>query len=99
MRWCPPSLNAAAAIERSVRAPLRGQEIELLTPEDVVLFKVLSTREKDLEGAAAILGHLAGRLDTDLITNEIQRLTEEIEDHDVQDRWRRCESRYPSDSH
>ena len=29
---------ATAAIARAVRAPLRGQEIELLAPEDVVLF-------------------------------------------------------------
>lgn len=82
---------AAAAVARAVRAPLRDQEIQLLTPEDVVLFKLLSTREKDLEDAAAILRELAERLDGAGIAKEVDRLAGEIEDHRVQERWRRCE--------
>jgi hypothetical protein len=89
---------AAAAIGRAVRAPLRGHEIELLTPEDVILFKVLSTREKDLEDAAAILRGLAERLAMDLIADEIGRLTGEIQGHDIQKRWQRCVTRSSTDS-
>lgn len=81
---------ASAAIKRAVRAPLRGREITLLSPEDVILFKVLSTRDKDLEDAAAILRELAGRLDLRELNAEVDRLAAEVEDHDVPERWRRC---------
>lgn len=81
---------AVAAVERAARAPLRGEEISLMTPEDVVIFKVLSTREKDVEDAAAVLRELSGRLDVAGIAAEIDRLSAEIPDHDLQARWRRC---------
>lgn len=87
------SRYAAAAIGRAMRAPLRDQELVLLSPEDVVIFKVLSTREKDLEDAAAILEELAGKLDVAAISTEIERLGTEIQGHDVEDRWRRCQHR------
>lgn len=83
---------AALAVARTLRAPLRGHDISLLAPEDVVIFKVLSTREKDLEDAAAILRHLGDELDLATIGTEIQRLAAEIEGHDVAGRWLRCQS-------
>ncbi|HVS31033.1 MAG TPA: hypothetical protein VMS98_06230 [Thermoanaerobaculia bacterium] len=81
---------AAVAVARALRAPLRGSEISLLTPEDVVIFKVLSTRDKDLEDAAAIIQELGPQLDLATVRAELEELAAEIRDHDIDARWRRC---------
>jgi hypothetical protein len=64
---------APVAVERALRAPLRGQDICLLAPEDVVIFEILSTREKDLEDAAAILRRLGDELDGAMMGMELSR--------------------------
>jgi hypothetical protein len=81
---------AALAVGRVLRAPLRGSEISLLAPEDVVIFKILSTREKDLDDASAILRHLGEDLDLLTIDAEVGRLASEVSQHDVEHRWRQC---------
>lgn len=86
------SRYAALAIGRAVRAPLRDSEISILAPEDVVIFKVLSTREKDLEDGAAIIRQLGKELDLATIDQEIERLVAEVPRHDVEQRWERCRS-------
>lgn len=84
---------ARLAIERAVRAPLRDREIRLLLPEDVVLFKLLSSRERDLEDAASILDALTDRIDLAAISAEVDRLASEIPEHDLRRRWQRCGGR------
>ncbi|HEV8240471.1 MAG TPA: hypothetical protein VGS57_13965 [Thermoanaerobaculia bacterium] len=81
---------ASLAVRRAVRAPLRGSEISLLAPEDVVIFKVLSTREKDVEDGAAIIRRLGGALDVAAIDAEVGHLIAEVPQHEVEQRWRRC---------
>jgi hypothetical protein len=46
---------AASAPERAVTGALRGTPIRVLSPEDFVLFKLLSTRDRDLEDAGPVL--------------------------------------------
>jgi hypothetical protein len=84
---------AALAVSRVLRAPLRGSDVALLTPEDVVIFKILSTRDKDLEDASAILHHLGDGLDRATIDAEVARLAVEVPQHDVEQRWNRCRRR------
>lgn len=84
---------AAAAVARAIRAPLRDTEISLLTPEDVVIFKVLSTREKDLEDAAGILARLGPEIELPRIDEELETLAGEIPDHEILRRWSRCRAR------
>jgi hypothetical protein len=78
------------AIGRALRAPLRGAEISLLAPEDVVIFKVLSTREKDLEDASAVIRELGDELDLAAIDSDLGLLATEIEGHEIARRWKRC---------
>jgi hypothetical protein len=40
---------------RSIGAPLRDRNVQVLTPEDFVLFKLLSTRERDLDDAISVV--------------------------------------------
>ncbi len=78
---------AVAVLARAVEAPLRGQTIRVVAPEDFVLLKVISTRESDLTDAASVLAREPDALDQSLIEQEIGQLAEEIPDHDVRARW------------
>ena len=75
------------AIERAVRAPLRDGEVSVLTPEDFILFKLLSTRARDLEDAASVLRVSGDALDREMIEREVDVLAGEIPDHDLRERY------------
>jgi len=59
----------------------------VLTLEDFIIFKVLSTRERDAEDARAAIRRSAGVLDEPLLEQEIARLADELNDVDVRGRW------------
>jgi hypothetical protein len=80
---------AARALARSLASTLRQREIHVLTPEDFVIFKVLSTRELDLEDASSVLRALGPDLDTELLQQEIDGLAGSVGSHPLRDRWRR----------
>lgn len=72
---------------RILRGTLRDSEIDVVSPEDFVILKVLSTRDRDLEDARSVVASLRARLDFNLIRNEIEMLAGEIADHPVHDRF------------
>ena len=80
---------AAAALKRAVTGSLRGIAIRVLSPEDFVLFKLLSTRERDLEDAATLRRAEGLSLDRSFIDAEAERLAAEIPDHDIRTRLSR----------
>ena len=80
---------AAGALERAVTGALRGEAIRVLSPEDFVLFKLLSTRDRDIEDARAVLRASDLPLDRSFIDDEAVRLAAEIPDHDVTGRLAR----------
>lgn len=80
---------AVNVLRRAVAGALRGQEIRATSPEDFVILKVLATRERDLDDARSVIETLGARLDEALIRTEIQRLIEEIPDHDIRGRFAR----------
>lgn len=78
---------ARAVLARSLESPLRGERVRVVSPEDYVLLKVLSTRDRDLEDAAAVLVRMRGELDQGLLEREIGLLAAEQLDVDVAGRW------------
>lgn len=74
---------AALVLSRAFEGELLAERIRIVTPEDFVLLKVLSTREKDLEDARSVLAALAGQIDCDAIRAEAALLAKEIPDHPV----------------
>ena len=80
---------ARRALSRALSSTLRTQPIRLLTPEDFVVFKILSTRELDLEDAQSVLVSLGTEIDRGLIESEIATLAREGPDHPISERWRR----------
>lgn len=77
---------ASAVLDRALKAPLRGTEISIVSPEDFVLLKVLSTRDRDLDDAASVLHALSARLDFPVIAREEIALAAEIPGHPVRER-------------
>jgi len=80
---------ARRALDRALDSTLRGRSIRLLTPEDFVVFKVLSTRDRDLDDAASVLATLGSEIDRRRIEAEVLGLQEAVPDHPVVERWRR----------
>lgn len=74
---------AREALRRAITGSLRGTAIRVLSPEDFILFKILSTRDRDLEDAATIFRAMGPQLDRSLIAAEADMLAVEIPDHDV----------------
>jgi len=79
---------ARRALTRALGSTLRSQPIRLLTPEDFVVFKVLSTRELDLDDARSVLASLGAELDRSQIESEVVTLQREEPDHPISERWR-----------
>jgi hypothetical protein len=80
---------AGNVLRRAVTGSLRGREIRAISPEDFVILKVLSTRERDLEDARSVIEAQRTRLDEALIRSEIEQLIDEIADHDIRGRFAR----------
>lgn len=71
------------AVSRAISVPVRGRDVRVVTPEDFVVFKALSTRDRDVEDAASVLRRDGPRLDRALIEREVSALASEIPDFDV----------------
>lgn len=82
-----------ASMARSVRVPLRNHTIQALTADDFVIFKMLATRDRDLDDAASVLRRSGDLLDVGLIDRETDVLATEIEDWDVRGRWETIRAR------
>ncbi|MBN1610423.1 MAG: nucleotidyltransferase [Polyangiaceae bacterium] len=78
---------ARAVLDRAVTAPLRDQSITVVTPEDFIVLKVLSTRESDLDDAASVLTECRDAVDRELVEREVALLGAELPDVAVTDRW------------
>lgn len=77
----------STALDRSIRAPLREREVSVLTPEDFIVFKLLSSRDRDLTDARSVLRRAEQLVDLDLIHREVEALAGGIADHDIAGRW------------
>lgn len=80
---------AAEALDRSIEAPLRDRAVRVLSPEDFVLFKLLSTRDRDLEDAASVLRRSGEQVDRGILDREVVRLVDELPAVGIRDRWDR----------
>ena len=77
---------AAVVLARAMRGTLDGQPLRVVSPEDFILLKVLSTRDHDLEDARTVFAALGDRLDHGVLRTEHDLLAAEITDHDVRGR-------------
>lgn len=79
------------ALQRSVTSELRGQEIRVLLPEDFVVFKLLSSRERDVSDAASVLHAVGDALDRVWVEAEVAALESSVAAHPTRERWVRAQ--------
>ena len=80
---------AERALGRAIESSLRDRPIHVLTAEDFVLFKLLSTRDRDLADAESVTKNLGADLERERIEIELERLAGTTPEHDITARWRR----------
>jgi hypothetical protein len=80
---------ASRALARAIDSSLRDRPITVLSAEDFVLFKLLSTPERDLADASSVVRSLGADLKRDLVEREVRSLAGALPDHDVAARWSR----------
>jgi Aminoglycoside-2''-adenylyltransferase len=80
------------AWSRAMEGELRGQIVRVLAPEDFVIFKLASTRERDLEDAATVLRRAGTEVDRAILADEVVALDAELPDAGIAARWRRLQS-------
>lgn len=71
------------AIDQAVPARIEGHELTVLTPEDLIVFKLIAGRARDYEAVAAIINARGDRLDVDYITGWLEQFG-------VTERWARA---------
>jgi hypothetical protein len=78
-----------AALSRSTKKRMFGRMVPLPTPEDLLLFKVLAGRDKDMLDAVGIARRNRSRLDRRYLETSLQAVCEMAEDTTA---WRRLET-------
>lgn len=79
---------AERALDRAAESALRDAPVRVLTPEDFVVFTLLSTRDRDLEDARSVISNLGADLDAALIETEVTSLAPGLS-HPLGERWSR----------
>ena len=80
---------AERALGRAIESSLRDRPIHVLTAEDFVLFKLLSTRDRDPADAESVTKNLGADLERERIEIELERLAGTTPEHDITARWSR----------
>lgn len=86
------SAYAARALDRCLESSLRDRAIRVLTPEDFVVFTLLSSRDRDLDDARSVVEGLGDDLDLEAIAAEVVVLSGDPA-HPLEERWARLRSR------
>lgn len=70
-------------LDRVRRVDLGGIRVPLISPEDLVVTKILAGRPKDLEDVRGILREQAGGIDLDRVRDLLARLEEALDRRDL----------------
>jgi len=77
------------AIRRARRVPIAGRTVSIVTPEDLVLMKIVSDRPRDLADAEAILRRRRDELDREYLEPRVRELAAALERDEILERWKR----------
>ena len=68
------------AVKRKQKLPLYGMKVSFPTPEDLILFKLIPAREKDLLDAKGIITRHKGKLDFAYLRKWVNVIAEDLQD-------------------
>lgn len=77
------------AIARARPVKIEDQEVRFCTAEDLILLKIVSTRERDLEDVRGVVRAQGTDLDREYLEPRIRELAELLERPEILDFWRR----------
>jgi len=77
------------AIRRAKRVTIAERSVSIVTPEDLVLMKIVSDRPRDLADAEAILRRRRHELDRGYLEPRVRELATALERDEIFDRWKR----------
>ncbi len=75
------------AIDRAKKVRIGNTEVNFCTPEDLILFKIISERPKDLEDVRGILKFQRKTIDYGYLEPRITELAILLENPDIKIRW------------
>ena len=75
-----------AFLERTREVELAGVRVPVLSPEDLIVTKLLAFRPRDVDDILGILGEQR-ELDLDHITETVALVQEGLDDPDLMSRW------------
>ena len=77
------------AIQRARPIRISGFDVRVCTPEDLILMKIVSERDRDIEDAAGIAIRRMKGLDVQYLEPRIKELAALLERPEIQERWER----------
>ena len=80
-----------AILDRRRRITLEGRDVWLISPEDLILLKAFSERERDFDDLVALYRHSGNKLDKPYIDKWATSLDESIGSDEVTERIRRAQ--------
>jgi len=81
-----------AAIRRARKVTLAERAVAVVTPEDLILMKIISDRPRDVADAEAIVRRRAADLDRAYLEPRVRELAVALERDDILERWLRWSS-------
>jgi hypothetical protein len=75
------------AIRRARAVRIARHDVQFCTPEDLLLMKIVSDRDRDLADARAVLFRRRGELDFEYLEPRITELARLLEREDIERRW------------
>jgi hypothetical protein len=84
------------AIARSVEVPVAGTPVRFCTPEDLILHKIVSGRERDLQDVRGIVLRRLKVLDLAYLEPRIRELSDALEGPELWHSWSRWKKESPA---
>ena len=80
------------AIRRARKVPIAGRVVAIVTPEDLVIMKIISERPRDLADAEAIVRRRIAELDRDYVEPRVRELSTLLQREEILERWKKWTS-------
>ncbi len=78
------------AIDRAATIDVEGTPVRVVTPEDLILHKVVSERARDLEDVVGVLRRQRDRLDLEALDAMVDALVADLQDPAIAGRYRQA---------
>lgn len=78
-----------SALRRARSVRLAGRDVRVVTPEDLIVMKIISERPRDLADAEGLTRRRIHELDLDYLAPLVREMAASLERPDILARWRR----------